>query len=229
MIIANPRLFPAPRNVSSLTSHIDILPTLLGLAGLDAEALRRQIEANYTDAAPLVGRDLSQLVLGRIDPERVAEPLYYMTDDDPSRGLDQVNFLGIGYQSVWQPNHVEAVIARMEEGHIWKLARYFDNPRFWSTPPGPGTQPQDVVQSPPPLMPRTQEDGFYTVPYHVTVKSTPVSDEFEMYDVSEDPMELSNLANDSAFDAQRIRLLRLLEEQRREKRLVPSGPLQEGL
>jgi choline-sulfatase len=67
------------------------------IAGLDAEALRRQIEANYTDAVPLVGRDLSPLVLGRIDPDRVDEPLYYMTDDDPSRGLNQVNFIGINY------------------------------------------------------------------------------------------------------------------------------------
>jgi choline-sulfatase len=117
----------------------------------------------------------------------------------------------------------------MEDGHIWKLARYFDNPRFWSTPPAPGTPPQDVVQSPPLLMPRTRKDGCYTVPYQVKVKSTPAPDEFEMYDVSDDPMELSNLANDSTFDAQRIRLLRLLEEQRRGKRLVPSGPLQERL
>src|SRR5215467_7035636 len=58
-----------------------------------------------------------------------------MTDNDPSRGLDQVNWTGIAYNPVVQPNHVEAVIARMEDGHIWKLVRYFDNPRFWSTPP----------------------------------------------------------------------------------------------
>jgi len=76
MIIADPRRFPTPRNVSSLTSHIDIVPTLLGLAGLDAEALGQQTEANYTDAAPLVGRDLSGLVLGRTDPGSVDTPLY---------------------------------------------------------------------------------------------------------------------------------------------------------
>jgi len=76
MIIADPRRFPTPRNVSSLTSHIDIVPTLLGLAGLDAEALGQQTEANYTDAAPLVGRDLSGLVLGRTDPGSVDAPLY---------------------------------------------------------------------------------------------------------------------------------------------------------
>jgi choline-sulfatase len=111
------------------------------------------------------------------------------------------------YQPVKQPNDVEAVIARMEDGHIWKLV---DNPRFWSTPPAPDTPPQDVVHSPPLLMPRTRKDGCYTVPYQVKVKSTPVHEQFEMYDVSEDAMELCNLANNAAFDGRRVQLLRLL-------------------
>ena len=148
-----------------------------------------------------------------------------MTDNDPSRGLDQVNWTGIAYNPVVQPNHVEAVNARMEDGHIWKLVRYFDNPRFWSTPPALGTPPQDVVEAPPPRL--RGAGGTYTFSYQVTVKSTPVPDEFEMYDVSEDHMELRNLADDPAFAARRTRLLQLLDEQRRAKRLLPSGPLRE--
>jgi choline-sulfatase len=98
--------------------------------------------------------------------------------------------------------------------------RYFDNPRFWSSPPAPGVQPQDVVVAPPPRLPA--QDGQYTLPYQVMVKSTPLPDEFEMYDVSADPMELSNLAADPAYAACRAQLLQLLEEQRRAKRLLPA-------
>jgi arylsulfatase A-like enzyme len=36
LIISNPRLFPEPQSTHTLTGHTDLLPTLLGLAGLDA-------------------------------------------------------------------------------------------------------------------------------------------------------------------------------------------------
>jgi len=105
LIIHNRKLFPSARMEYSLTSHIDLLPTLLGLAGLDAESLRQQIAQDYSDALPLVGRDLAPLVRGEV--ASVDEPLYFMTDDDPSRGLNQVNWTGIAYDSVSQPNHIE--------------------------------------------------------------------------------------------------------------------------
>lgn len=83
------------RSVPMPTSHIDIVPTILGLAGRDAEGLRKSLAPGFTDAAPLVRRDLSPLIRGQIEAESLAAPIYFMTDDDASRGLDQKNFIGI--------------------------------------------------------------------------------------------------------------------------------------
>jgi hypothetical protein len=47
---AEPRL--DLRSIDSLTSHIDLLPTLLGLAGLNPEPLRRQLAQNHSESPP---------------------------------------------------------------------------------------------------------------------------------------------------------------------------------
>jgi hypothetical protein len=60
-----------------------------------------------------------------------------MTDDDITRSFNQVGALGIPYESVIQPNHIETVIATLKTNgrkEIWKYSRYFDNPQFWSDP-----------------------------------------------------------------------------------------------
>ena len=61
------------------------------------------------------------------------------------------------------------------------------------------------------------------IAYRVTLKSTPHPDEFEMYNVSDDPMELSNLWGNAAYAAQQTLLAQLLEQQRCAKRLVPQS------
>ena len=146
LIIWNPKLFPRPRPIETLTSHVDLVPTLLGLAGISPEPIRQILAQDHSDARPLVGRNLSPLVLG-VNPASVNDPLYFMTDDDPSRGLNQNNWTGIGtdYNSVIQPNHVETVIARLPAPtvpKVWKYTHYFDNPQFWSTP-GKPNDPSD--------------------------------------------------------------------------------------
>jgi len=223
LIIANPRLFPDPKSVDSLTSHIDLLPTLLGLAGLNAGYLRNKLAPDFSDAEPLVGRNLAPLVYGEVSPDAINEPLYFMTDDDPSRGLNQDNWTGIPYNSVIQPNHIETVIARLN-GKIWKYSRYFDNPQFWSTPgnpdadPPPDPAPQDVVVSPPDEPPPSTE-GTYKIEYTVSVKTQPLPDEFEMYNVTDDPGEQDNLYA-KGYPEQAI-LEKLLAEQCAQKRLTP--------
>jgi choline-sulfatase len=225
LIVWNPRLFPQPRSIETLTSHVDLLPTLLGLAGVDPEPIRQKLASDHSEARPLVGRNLTPLLLGRVDQDSVNDPVYFMTDDDPSRGLDQVNWTGIATNSVVQPNHLETVIARLDTGQgpkVWKYTRYFDNPQFWSSPGAPGSSDvQDVIQLQREEIPAA--DGTYPILYEATVKHTPKANEFEMYNVTDDPMELANLYDDGIHGAEQTILATLLQQQCAQKRLTPCS------
>lgn len=172
----------------------------------------------------LPGRDLSSLIRGEGDPRRAWEPLYFMTDDDVTRGLGQQNFLGWPYNSVLQPNHVETVIAALPGRggrELWKYSRYFDSPQFWTNP----GQEDDVLREFGPHMPAR---GNISAPVcFTTQKNRPVPDEYEMYNLTTDPLEERNLANPRYANAytreMQIRLAALLREQCRQKRLYPSG------
>ena len=52
------------------TSHVDLIPTLLGLAGIDPEQATAGVTAHHDEVQPLPGRDLSPVVRGQIDPVR---------------------------------------------------------------------------------------------------------------------------------------------------------------
>ena len=104
------------RDVYKHSSHIDILPTLLGLAGLNGERLRERMSERFSLALDLPGIDL----MGEL-PER---PIYYNSQDNPTEGLHQVGITG-PYEAVSEPCSVEAIIA-LVEGKRWKLTRYYD-------------------------------------------------------------------------------------------------------
>lgn len=221
LIFSNPYLFHQPRAHALPTSHIDVLPTLLGLAGIDAEQARQTLAETHTDARPLVGRDLTPLLHGLPGAESLEAPVYFMTDDDPSRGQDQENIIGLPYDSVVQPGHIEAVVAR-SGGRLWKYVRYFDSPQFWSQPGEPGDPGvKDVVVKPAAFSPDVP--GEQVVPFTKRVKVAPAPDEFELYDLTGDPMELSNLAGDPAHAATEAALRDLLAQQCAQKRLTPSS------
>jgi choline-sulfatase len=224
-IVSNPVMFPQPRSIAALTSHIDVLPTMLALAGANANALRAVVGVDHSDALPLVGRDLSAVVTGAAPESTLVDPVYFMTDDDPSRGLDQDNWSGIAYDSVSQPTHIETVIATLN-GEVWKYSRYFDNAQFWSTPndpddPNADPQAEDVVLLPTLPLPPKDQPGTSQVLYSRTVKMTPAPDEFEMYNVTADPMELANLYGRAQFAGQQQALAQLLAQQHAQKRLRP--------
>ena len=70
---------------------------------------------------------------------------------------------------------------------------------------------------------------YTTIPYQVTVKTTPVSpDQFEMYNVTDDPMELNNLYDNTTYSSEQNLLAQLLQQQRCAKRLTPSSGTRAG-
>ncbi|UXI68819.1 sulfatase-like hydrolase/transferase [Tahibacter amnicola] len=84
-----------PRQIDALTSHIDIAPTLLGLAGLDkgrVDDLRRELQRERP-TPPFVGVDLTPLIEGRTDVVRepdgsVRQGVLFITDDEITQPLD---------------------------------------------------------------------------------------------------------------------------------------------
>ncbi|MGB3673065.1 MAG: hypothetical protein WA988_01335, partial [Candidatus Nanopelagicales bacterium] len=120
---------------------------------------------------------------------------------------------------VVQPSHVETVIAMLPTGaggamEKWKYSRYFDNPDFWSTP-----NTKDVL---------TLTNGIPSqAGTHVTtttVKTEPLPDEIEVYNINRDPTEMDNLAGSSGNAATINKLAAMLVQQRRTKRLRPRNP-----
>lgn len=150
LIIQNPILFKEPESTDMITSHVDILPTLMGITGLEAKKIQEVLSNNHTEVQPLLGRDLSPLLKNKKDFKGANEPIYFMTDDNFTKGLNQVSITGIPYHAVIQPNSIESVIADLPTGRgvakeIWKYSRYFDNPQFWSIP---GREDQFTVRGP---------------------------------------------------------------------------------
>lgn len=98
-VVSSPRLFPEPRESGALVSLVDVVPTMLGLAGEPA------------DGAALDGRDLSPVLRGESDSVRDAVLFTY---DDHQAGTAFQDAPG-------QPNRIRCV-----RDLRWKYALYLD-------------------------------------------------------------------------------------------------------
>jgi arylsulfatase A-like enzyme len=171
------------RQVDALTSHIDILPTILGLAGVRQEE-REQIGRKLAETRPvpkLPGVDLAPLIRGEWDPRHVVEPdgslregVLFITDDEitaplpPARTAQEAH----SYKEFEVYNAtVEAVCAGGHGRKPVELAL------------GPVRQPNHV------RCVRTMDSKLarYFDPSGKTAQ------EWEMYDLSKDPNETVNL------------------------------------
>jgi arylsulfatase A-like enzyme len=224
LIIHSPKYFASGKETDMLTSHVDIVPTLLGLADIDVEEAQEKMKKDHTEVHPLVGRDLTSLINGNPKFTRGDEALYFMTDDEFSKGLNQYTLTGQPYEAVIQPNHLETVIVKLPTGdsnseEIWKFTRYFDNPQFWSDP---GVEDVETIQKKATDVSKDHQASICIT----TTKTQPVPDQFELYNLTKDPLEEINLAHPThetpeSKVIQKL-LTGLLQEQRRQKRLTPS-------
>jgi arylsulfatase A-like enzyme len=200
LIFSGPVVGDPGRSEFPLTSHADITPTLLGLCGVDVEQAARELARTHTETQPLVGRDLSRVVRGTGTVEQ--EPVFFMTYDNVSQGLSQITG-GRTWEAVETPNQVETVIVEID-GELWKYSRYA----------------QDL---PTPYSGQITNQNILAV---VDAKQD-VADEYELYNVTNDPYEQINLACNGKETARslelRPRLHALLDEQRARKCLRPRA------
>ena len=195
-----------PRRIDELaTSHVDLVPTLLSAAGIDVDAVDGRLIADFSEVHPLPGRDL----MPEVDHTAATRPdraVYLMTRDNILEGDSGASAaaraLGLGADPpaamrIAVPEDVGANVEAIVVGdgsHWWKLVRTFDDPATW-------TQPgiRHLCASGP--------DGDR----HRTV---PLPDEWELYDLTVDPIERVNRW-DTAAPEFRARLVGRLDQTRR--------------
>jgi arylsulfatase A-like enzyme len=195
-----------PRRVDDVaTSHVDLVPTLLSAAGIDVAVVAAQLQTRFSEVHPLPGRDLMPLVDGTADdwPDRA---VYMLTRDNILEGDTGASVAArvLGLASDPPPamrisvpadvgSNVEAIVVR-DSGHWWKLVRTFDDPATWTQP-----NVRHLAASGP------DGDRFRT---------DPLADEWELYDLTDDPIEAENRWHDVAADV-RTRLVERLRDTRR--------------
>lgn len=194
-VIDGPGIDATQGPIAIPTSHVDVLPTLLGLVGADVEHALGVVSEHHWEARPLVGRDLSPLLTGGTAADALDAPVYFMSEDRISSGLRTTSIItNEPFTPVTGAASVESVIARLPTGadgapETWKLNHYYD---------------------------RQPSDGEPADPADVR---------WELHDLSNDPEERSNLAverNASPRSASALAAMRgLLDEQHEVKRLKP--------
>lgn len=199
LVVSGPGVATPHGGITIPTSHVDLLPTLLGLAGIDVERAAAGVAAHHVEAHALPGRDLSGVISGAVKPDAVAAPLYFMTEDDVSRGLSQRGAVsGEPYDAVSFPSRVESVIAALPTGpgggdELWKLNSYYERLDDWEASHG--------LSAPESAAP-------------------PAEPQFEVHNLTVDPEERINRVDDAP--EARSGLLSLLERERDAKRRVAA-------
>jgi arylsulfatase A-like enzyme len=194
----------AARTVSAPTSHVDLVPTLLGAAGVDVDTTAATLAESFSEVHPLPGRDLMPVVDGA--PADEDRAVYLMTRDNVLEGDTGASAaarqLGRAVNPpvplrIKLPAHVaanfEGLVVRVE-GHLWKLVRTFDDPATWTEP---GVR-------------HLAGNGIGGEAY----RTDPLDDQWELYDLTADPTETANRWADSELLELRQHLRMQLKQQR---------------
>lgn len=184
-----------PRTVSAPTSHVDLVPTLLSAAGVDVDVVAAALAESFSEVHPLPGRDLMPVVDGASADEGRA--IYLMTRDNVLEGDTGASLLSRQLGRIVNPPaplrikvpaHVaanfEGLVVRVDDtdaaggaGHLWKLVRTFDDPATWTEP---GVR-------------HLATNGMGGDAY----RTDPLDDQWELYDLTADPIEAYNRWTDS--------------------------------
>lgn len=202
------------RSITAPTSHVDLVPTVLSAAGVDVEAAAALLTESFSEVHPLPGRDLMPVVDGdRPDDHRA---VYLMTRDNMLEGDTGASGLARALKltsnvpaplRIRIPAHTaanfEGLVVRVEEqapaperGHLWKLVRSFDDPGTWTEP----------------WVRHLAADGMGGPAY----RTDPLDDQWELYNLTDDPVEEHNRWTDPELHELRAHLRARLKQIRAE-------------
>ncbi|QZY44833.1 MULTISPECIES: sulfatase-like hydrolase/transferase [Mycolicibacterium] len=202
------------RTVTAPTSHVDLVPTLLSAAGVDVDAAATVLAESFSEVHPLPGSDLMPVVDGA--PADDHRCVYLMTRDNVLEGDTGASGLARALKLTSKvpaplririPAHTaanfEGLVIRVDEdaapgghGHLWKLVRSFDDPGTW-TEPGVCHLAADGIGGP-------------------MYRTDPLDDQWELYDLTDDPVEQHNRWTDPDLHELRAHLRAQLKSVRAE-------------
>ncbi len=180
--------------VDAPTSHVDLVPTLLGAAGIDVEMAGAAIRDDFSEFHAFPGRDLMPVVDGdNADIDRI---VYAITRDNMPEGDTGANAVARRMGRIDKqppplriqvpahaPANFESIVSRVAEGdaagggdRLWKIVRSFDDPDTWTEP---GVR-------------HLASTGVGGDLY----RTEPLPDQWELYDLDTDPIEAENRWND---------------------------------
>ena len=200
------------RVVSAPTSHVDLVPTLLAAAGVDVDVVADVLSESFSEVHPLPGRDLMPVVNGGTADDGRA--IYLMTRDNVLEGDTGASAAARGMGLTVNPpaplriripahvaSNFEGLVVRVDdadasggEGHLWKLVRTFDDPSTWTEP---GVR-------------HLAANGIGGEAY----RTDPLDDQWELYDLTADPVETDNRWDDPALHDVRAHLRMQLKQVR---------------
>ncbi len=176
------------RVVTAPTSHVDLVPTLLGAAGLDAAAIAATLAESFSEVHELPGCNLMPIVDGA--PADDTRAVYLMTRDNMLEGDSGASGLARRLKRTVNPpaplrirvpahtaSNFEGLVVRVDDvpggaRHLWKLVRTFDDPATWTEP---GVR-------------HLAANGLGGEAY----RTSPLDDQWELYDLTADPIEADN-------------------------------------
>ena len=198
LYVKGPGISATAGGISTPTSHVDLIPTLLGLAGIDQEKAAAGASKHHDETQPLPGRDLSKAITGSATQQSVSAPIYFMTEDEFSKGISETNmFSGKHYDAVAYPAKIESVVTSLPTGQdgvseLWKLNHYYERLDEWNA-----------------------AQGIPKNPY----AAAPAEPAFELHNLTADPEERHNQVDDHQDVLSKMKSV--LEAQRDEKRKLP--------
>ncbi|UUO01316.1 sulfatase-like hydrolase/transferase [Mycolicibacterium novocastrense] len=199
------------RTVTAPTSHVDIVPTLLGAAGVDVEATAAKLAETFSEVHDLPGRDLMPVVDG--GPADESRAVYLMTRDNVLEGDTGASGMARKLKMSTKPpaplrirvpahvaSNFEGLVVHVDQaggqGHLWKLVRTFDDPATWTEP---GVR-------------HLAANGLGGEAY----RTSPLDDQWELYDLTDDPAEARNRWTDPDLHELRQHLRMQLKQARAE-------------
>ena len=178
-----------PKSITKIpTSHIDLIPTAMSLAGLDEKEISSKLAPHFSELHPLPGKDLSPLLENPEESELQSRAVYFMTRDNFLEGDTLASAMARRFgqgenppspMKIQVPPHVatnfEGIVSDMN-GSLWKITRVFDDPETWSQP----------------HIAHLASSG----PLGNTYRTKPLPDQWELYNLTNDPIEVTNLWDD---------------------------------